>query len=465
MKIGIIGMGASGLSTLHNLYEFSTKDPAFSKNIHVHIYDPAKNSQSVGGQVKSYVDPSTSKVSELGAVIAFPSWVHAQGMFQKYNMPLKIAPFATERFKLGGDPAPVIFHWYDIFSYIRQVYRYFKLYKTPEYKEMLSEGAHKAPKELLELTIRQWAEKHKFNFVVELYQEFFSGCGYGQDIWSQPALYAALLLTPAAVWELIKNGFDAHNVKSVEGGYQSLWVKVAQTLEQVGNFTFHYGTTVSQVIEYKEEGNLRYQVISPQGTESFDQVVFAIPPEEVCKIFTTSQPNHEHAQLLATLQKAITFNYQVALVRLHGQHRTVLPAPSGRFFFESVRSRKDIKFMPVLDIDMYAEKDNDDTNIHMLYFYGNKGDHSISEDEIRNVMAEYNCEILEFITVANWNQYHPHFSNQDLKAGSLNTLFAYNNSRSNGAQVIGGINTVGIVDQMIAEGEKAAKRIYALRAN
>ncbi len=461
MKIGIIGMGAAGLSTLQHLYEFSAKDPAFRKKIQVHIFDPAWDSREVGGQVKSYVDPSTSKVSELGAVIAFPSWVHAQGMFQKYNMPLKEAPFATERFKVGGEPADDIFHWYDIFTYIRQYYRYYMLYRTPEYKKMLSEGAHLAPMELRELTVKEWAEKHDFKYVVELYQEFFSGCGYGQDIWSQPALFAALLLTPAAVWELIKNGVGTHNVKSVEGGYQSLWTKVASTLEKVDNFEFHYGNKVSKVIERKENGRCSYEVTSSDGTYDFDQVVFAISPEDICRIFTTGEPNQEHATLISTLGKSITFNYQVALVRLRGENRTALPRPSGRFFYESVRGKSNLKFMPVLDIDMHPEKPGDHSNVHMLYFYGDKGDEPISDSEIIEVMAEYGCEILEIRHVANWNQYHPHFNNVDLKQGALNTLHAYNNSKNNGAQVIGGINTVGIVDQMVCEGERAAKRIYS----
>lgn len=465
MKIGIIGMGAAGLSTMQNLYEISQTNPAFSKKIEVHIFDPAKSVREVGGQVKTHLEPIPNtnpiryKASELGAVITFPSWVHAQSMFQKYNMPLKEAPFATERFKFGGKTAPVIFHWYNIFSYIKQYYRYCMLYKTPEYKKMLEEGTHQAPRELLELNVGEWADKHNFRFVVELYQEFFSGCGYGQDIWSQPALYAALLLTPAAVWELIKNGIGAHKVKAVEGGYQSLWVKVAETLEQVDNFHFHYETKVSQVIEHKENGRCSYELITPTGVHVFDQVVFAISPEDVCKIFSTAIPDQGHLNLLDTLKKALCFNYQVALVRLKGENRTALSRPSGRFFYESVRSKSDVKFMPVLDIDMYPEKPGEHSNIHMLYFYGGRGDNNISADQIIEVMAEYGCEVLEIIRVANWDQYHPHFDNHALKEGALNMLHAYNNSRSNGAQIIGGVNTVGIVDQMVLEGKRAAGRL------
>lgn len=467
MKIGIIGMGATGLSTLHHLYEFSSKSPAFRRKIEVHIFDPAKNASEVGGQVKTHLepipntDPIRYKASELGAVIAFPSWVHVQGMFQKYKMPLKEAPFATERFKIGGERAADIFHWYDTFTYIKQYYRYWRLYRTPEYKKMLQEGAYQAPKELLELNVKEWTDKHDFRFVVELYQEFFSGCGYGQDIWTQPALYAALLLTPAAVWELIKNGIGAHKVKSVEGGYQSLWVKVAETLEQIENFSFHYDTKVTQVIEHKDNGRCSYEVITPVGVQSFDQVVFAISPEDVARIFTTAMPDQGHINLIDTLKKTITFNYQVALVRLKGENRTALSRPSGRFFYDSVRSKSGIKFMPVLDIDMYPEKPGDYSNIHMLYFYGDKGDDAINKDQITEVMAEYGCEILEIIGVANWNQYHPHFNSDDLKNGSLSMINAYNNNCKNGAQVIGGINTVGIVDQMVLEGQRAARRIHS----
>ena len=140
IKISIIGMGATGLGAAQQLSDLLDEFPYFKRRIQVHLFDPAKNSKEVGGQIKKYTDPATKQVSELGAVIIFPSWKNINGLLNRYNIETKTAPFAMQRFVKEGKKAPRLISWWDSFSFVNQLHNYNKLFSSCDYKNMFKNG-------------------------------------------------------------------------------------------------------------------------------------------------------------------------------------------------------------------------------------------------------------------------------------------------------------------------------------
>lgn len=232
MKIGIIGMGPTGMSASLRLSDYIQQLKMEEQGqFEVHIMDQG---EKAGGQVKSFIDPVDKKISELGAVIIFPSWKEVHYLINRFSMPTKIAPFASQRFRLNGKNASPLVPFLKTIRFFKELYNYNKLLSSPAYVKMYKEGTQFVPNDLI-TDVKSWAKKNKITSVVSFFQEFYSGCGYGQNIWIQPALYVSLLMTPPVVMSLIKNGFGKHGAISLAEGYQALWT---DTSDYPLNITF-----------------------------------------------------------------------------------------------------------------------------------------------------------------------------------------------------------------------------------
>lgn len=461
IKIGIIGMGPTGLGAAQHLVDLAEKSQYQKNTFDIHLFDPASELDGAGGQVKSYYDPETKMTSELGAVIVFPSWKSINDLLKRYNIETKPAPFAMQRFTIGGLKAPPLISSRNILAFMFQLNNYRRLCARADYMKFFADGNHNAPDELL-VTTSDWADKNNIKLVVEMFQEFYSGCGYGQNIWEQPAIYVVQLMTFDVVMQLVKNAFNLHNTKSIVGGYQQLWKTMAETLGKNENCHFHYSERVEGVTQkYNKHNQSVYEITTPGMSMVVDKVVFTNTPSNIAEIFKTSYEDPGFDLLINTLKQASTTNYQVVIARVSYHNAKQFKRPSTRFFYESYRSRSDQKFAPVLDIMMDAEDGSgrgpNKVN-HMLYFYGNKGESDITAETVSAKLKEYGGEVHEVKHVENWDDYHPHFSISALRLDAAKILHNYN--LSNGAQIVGAITALGDTEAAVTQGRLAAQRIF-----
>ncbi len=402
----------------------------------------------------------TKMTSELGAVIIFPSWKKINALIRRYNIETKPAPFATQRFVVGGIKAPQLISNINSFAFLYQLNNYRKLCVRADYTKFFEGGNYNAPDELL-TNVHEWASKNNIKLVVKLFQEFYSGCGYGQNIWEQPALYVIQLMTFDVVMELVKNAFNLHNTKSIVGGYQKLWITIAECLNKKQNCHFHYGENVIGVTQKYNNNQHAYEITTATMSLVVDKVIFTNTPLNITQIFKSSYKDLEFDLLIKTLKQSSSVNYQVVISQVTYKNAIRFNKPSTRFFYESYRLRSDRKFSPVLDIMMDAE-DGHDNYInkvnHMLYFYGNRGCPKITPEMVSEKLKEYNCEVNEVKHIENWDDYHPHFSIAALKAGSAKILHSFN--LNHGAQVVGAITAIGHTEAAVTQGMLAAERIF-----
>lgn len=461
LKIGIIGMGSTGLGAAQHLVDLSAQSKIIQDSIEIHFFDPTNEMHGAGGQVKSYHDIETKLTSELGAVIIFPSWKKINNLLNRYNIKTKTAPLAMQRFVIGGSNAPNLIPSRNNFAFILQLNNYRKLCARADYKRFFEQGNHEAPAELL-TTTQEWAHKNNIQLIVGMFQEFYSGCGYGQNIWEQPAIYVVQLMTFDVVLELVKNAFNLHKVKSVVGGYQKLWTTIAENLRKNSNCHFHYGEEVLLVTQKYNNLNENVYNISTAGMSiDVDKVIFTNSPYNITKIFKSSYKDQEFDLLINTLQQSTCMNYQVVIAQVTYQNAIRFNKPSTRFFYESYRSRSDKKYAPVLDITMDGESAVDRANSkinHMLYFYGNRGDANMTPDMVQNNLKEYNGVVNKIQHVENWDNYHQHFPIPTLQAGAAKILHTYN--QTHGAQIVGSITAMGFTEATVNQGALAAQRIF-----
>ncbi len=462
IKIGIIGMGTTGLSAAQQLMDLYEQSQSVQSTIDVHLFDIANKVDGAGGQVKSYHDPETKMTSELGAVIIFPSWQKINMLLRRYNIETKTAPFVMQRFAIDGKKAPPLISSRNFLAFIFQMNNYRRLCGRADYKEFFIHGNHKAPAELL-TTVQDWAEKNNILLVVKLFQEFYSGCGYGQNIWEQPALYVVQLMTFEVVMELVKNAFKLHNVKSVVDGYQRLWTTIADDLKKNKNCHFHYGAEVTRVTQkYNTFKQCVYEINFNNSSMDVDRVIFTNAPSNITNVFKTAFQDPMFDLLIETLRQSSSANYQVVIAQLTYRNALHFKLPSTRFFYESYHSRADIKFSPVLDIMMDGEEQQGregNTVNHMLYFYGDKDGASISQQTVAAKLKEYGCEVTTIKCMKNWNDYNQHFPIPALKAGAAQILHSYN--ATHGAQIVGSITAMGYTEATVAQGMLAAQRIFS----
>ena len=475
MKIGIIGMGPTGMSASLRLSDYIQQLKMEEQGqFEVHIMDQG---EKAGGQVKSFIDPVDKKISELGAVIIFPSWKEVHYLINRFNMPTKIAPFASQRFRLNGKNASPLVPFLKTIRFCKELYNYNKLLSSPTYVKMYKEGTQFVPNDLI-TDVKSWAKKNKITSVVSFFQEFYSGCGYGQNIWTQPALYVSLLMTPPVVMSLIKNGFGKHGAISLADGYQTLWIKMAKTLAQHNSMHFHYRTKVEKVVRVvlpngKNKTRMHLVQLNNQGqkigarVEYFDKVIMTASPSNIVKIVSSEDSNRSVSEIKKTLTQSVNSNYQVIVGDWdYNKAKKFIHTGSTRFFQESYQARANEEYAPVLDIMMnpyetplnHTEEKRSISNNHMLYVYGKSGDEAISDECVKEKLEEYGGHVKNIIHKEVWNDYHPRYDIESIKAGDIMKIHHFNHANPD-LQIVGSITEMGFIEATVRQGKIAAENI------
>lgn len=475
MKIGIIGMGPTGMGASLRLYDYIQQLKIEEQGqLEVHIMEQG---EKAGGQVKSFIDPVDKKISELGAVIIFPSWKEVHYLIDRFRMPTKIAPFASQRFSLKGKSASPLVPFLKTIRFFKELYRYNKLLSSPAYVKMYKEGTQFVPDDLIK-DVKSWAKNNKVTSVVSFFQEFYSGCGYGQNIWTQPALYVSLLMTPQVVLSLIKNAFGKHGAISLVEGYQALWIKMSETLAQQKSMYFHYRTKVEKVVRVvlpNGENKTRMHLVqlNSQGqkigarVEHFDKVILTASPSNIVKILSSEDPSRSVSAIKKTLTQSLNSNYQVIVGDWdYKREKKFIHTGSTRFFQESYHARANEKYAPVLDIMMnpyerplnHTEEKRPISNNHMLYVYGKSGDVAISDECVKEKLEEYGGHVKNIIHKEVWNDYHPHYDIDRIEAGDIKKIHQFNRANPD-LQIVGSITEMGFTEATVRQGKIAAENI------
>jgi len=372
-RIGIIGAGAASLTAAETL-----KESGYS-NVSILEKNPTP-----GGKCDSY--EYEGKVYELGAGLIAKNNKTVVDLINKYNIELrKVNSYTNNLYDVSTRkkvkdffnlPETISFVWQLLMKYRRLCHRY----------ESITEPGYQLTDLSLCQTFNEWAEEHKIPLVLENFERYFTGFGYGY--WEEiPAAYVLKYMD----WETLKS-FIRGNFYTFPTGIQSLWSEVAAQHDVI------YNSTVQHIN--------RGKVITVQtntGSFEYDYIFISSPLDEVLSLIqATKEEEYLFSQILYN-------DYQCYAYSLKN-----FPNETGflpKYFNPNERNQPIFWYKPYTDTDFYT-----------FYVLGDwKTSQSQIQKNIENMVHSFGGAVIKFHTCRKW-KYFPRCTPESMKNGFYNRI-------------------------------------------
>lgn len=256
-RICIIGAGVSGLATAHYLEKIGYKNVTVLE---------AEN--RVGGKCCSI--EYNGKVYELGSILFFDHNYHMMDLIEEYN----ITNFGPILYRGYFDENGKVISQIDneeMGEFRRQFYRLPNILKP--YEHIWEPGLVDIPKELC-IPFSEWCIKNEIPLVQKAYIPPFTAFGYGffEEI-------AAIYVLKYLDFQILNSFIEVIHQMTLVDGLQSLWEKVASSLEDV-----RLNTKVQSI-----KRNDQITIETNLDTLEFDKLIIACPLDKSLKFLDVSK--------------------------------------------------------------------------------------------------------------------------------------------------------------------------------
>lgn len=372
-RIGIVGAGAAGLTAAETLKYLGYEN----------ITVLEKNTKA-GGKCRSY--EYDGKKYELGAGLIAENNKTIFDLIKKYDIELRPVKSYTDNqydvettekiedfFKLSDK---ISFLWQLLIKYRRLCIKY----------NTITEAGYKKIDPALIQNFNDWAKEHEIPILLENFERYFTGFGYGYCS-ETPAAFILKYID----WETVKS-FVRGNFYTFPNGIQSLWEKVAK------QHNVFYESAVKHVT--------RKEVITVKTfTDSyeFDYLLISSPLDD-CLNF---MPATKEEQFLFS---KIEYNdYQTYAYSIDSFPNTTGFLP--KYFNSNEKNQPMFWYKPFIDSNFYT--------FYVLSDW--KTSQAQIQQNIEKVIQKFGGTIKKFHVCHKW-KYFPKFSSENMKNGLYDRL-------------------------------------------
>jgi len=372
-KIGIIGAGAAGL----------TAAETFKALGYNNITILEKNAYA-GGKCLSYI--YNEKMYELGAGLIAENNKTIFNLTQKYNIELRrVQSYTDNQYDIQTQkkkddfftlPDRISFLWQLLIKYGRLCHKY----------KSITEAGYQQMDLSLTQNFIDWAKEHKIPILLENFERYFTGFGYGYFD-QTPAAFILKYID----WETVKS-FVRGKFYVFPTGIQSLWQKVADHHKVI------YNNAVQRI---QRENNITVE--TNNQTYQFDYILISSPLDECLNIMSATEEEE-------FLFSKIEYNdYQSYAYSVNNFPNSTGFLPT---YFNSNKKNQ----------PMFWYKPYVDSNFYTFYVLG---DWQTSELQIQQnivkMITKFGGAIKQFHTCSKW-KYFPRFSAENMKKGLYDRL-------------------------------------------
>lgn len=308
MRIAIIGAGASGLTAADTLKRKGYK--------HISVFEKRDR---VGGKVHSVIEDDS--IYEVGAFWAGSDYHTVDALAKAYDVSI-IDESLVFKVKLEDGRE------YGLVEYLTKTTGPIELAATyGNWKRVLqgfsylksADGFFKPLHPDLSLPFDKFAVKYGITAFAKAFRPFWIGCGYGYYD-KTPALYVLKLMLGALDVSILQflesilpmDPNPSFGLRRVEGGFQSLWEKIAANLDDL-----RLNAKVVSLNRYLENGEDRIEIVTEDGQkEVFDAVIISSDLNQSLGFIDASR---DELELFSQIE---TYRYLIHVFEADGLNRT-----------------------------------------------------------------------------------------------------------------------------------------------
>jgi hypothetical protein len=304
-RIAIIGAGVSGITAAYTL---------MNKGYRRIVLFEAND--RIGGKVET-VQVGKERI-ELGAVFAMRPNSTLYRMGNEVRGPMqRPMPHSLWLVEKPGETEtwfPLENHWgkKSDFDITAGILAFKWLMWRPAFRSIFRPGFYDVHRDLISLTMAEFAEKHRFSAIIEPFQAIIYGSGYGA-MTSIAALYHLKLmphLERARLWRRLSFGVRP-GIWMFEG-YQKFWESIITQLMAQG-LAIRLSSKVTSITRAAKSGSgASIAVSTDRNPEVFDVLIVATPPKQILE-YLDATPNERDL-----LGRVRYFNYHSVAFRARG---------------------------------------------------------------------------------------------------------------------------------------------------
>lgn len=399
-RICIIGAGVSGISTAYYLQKKGYKNVTVLE----------KNNR-VGGKCNTL--KYKGKTYELGSQMGFDSNYYLMQLMNEFNVK-RLGPILYRGFfDPSGNPVSQI-DAEELYDFQKQFYTLPSI--LSEYKDLRKPGLKNVDKRLC-IPFSQWLEDNNIPLVGKVYALPFTGFGFGffDEI-------AAAYVLKYLNFDILNSFIEITHIITLIDGYQTLWEKVASTLDDV-----RLSTNVIEV-ERGEEIIVKTQL----DTLNFDKLIITCGLDQALKFLDATE---EEVSLFSRIQYNDFYVFMYSLENI--------PKVCG---YIPAHFNKD-KIGHLLAW-YYRWQDMASNDLIAVYAMGEEGmDVREIKAKVEEDLVNLGVKINHLYTYRKW-KYFPHVSCEDLRNGFHNKLEGLQSKRN--TYYTGEIMSFGIIEECLA---------------